>query len=523
MKSVLISILLLGGLCSCSYMQHAAVQSEYARIQRAEPGQVNLKHMLDRETYFVFGVTLDKQNRYNRVALAVAAYSDKFRPHEQVDTMYFAGAGTHYGLTLPEGAYQLLVFADLDGSQTYEPAEVVGRKTIVLNATTAPQKVLERVDIPLTDPTRVEWAEAIAPPQSAPPQPSLFFPAGAIRRLDDPIFARNVATLGMYDPASFLERAPTMFYALEEELGYKMPVVFVHGIGGSVRDFEAIVEHLDRDRYKPWFFYYPSGGDLDQLAEMFYRIFLSGRVAAPGEMPVIIISHSMGGLVVREALNRYQNKPQENKVRLWISIASPFGGHPAAATGEKHGLIVLPAWRDVNPENRFIRELYRNPLPPSINHQLLYAFHNPATLKLKDNSDGVVPLSSQLRPEAQKEATEQFGFGSSHTGILQDEGMRRYIFERMAQVQSAIPENHLALLLLGGYEEDICAGYDPMTRYIVDKIGKYAMALTRGEIEPIFPDQETFLRVMRGQEVPTSNFEKCWLKFLQENPTFDRD
>lgn len=56
-----------------------------------------------------------------------------------------------------------------------------------------------------------------------------------------------------YDPASFLENAPTMFYALEEDLEFKIPVVFFHGIGGSIRDFEPIVNQIDRERYKPWF------------------------------------------------------------------------------------------------------------------------------------------------------------------------------------------------------------------------------------------------------------------------------
>jgi len=37
------------------------------------------------------------------------------------------------------------------------------------------------------------------------PKKSLFYPAGTIRVLDDPIFDENIATLGMYDPASFME------------------------------------------------------------------------------------------------------------------------------------------------------------------------------------------------------------------------------------------------------------------------------------------------------------------------------
>ncbi len=72
---------------------------------------------------------------------------------------------------------------------------------------------------------------------------------------------------------------------------------------------------------------------------------------------MIVVAHSMGGLVVREAINRYQGKSSENPIHLFVSMATPFGGHAAAAIGEKHGLIVLPSWRDLNPENSFIGNL----------------------------------------------------------------------------------------------------------------------------------------------------------------------
>jgi alpha-beta hydrolase superfamily lysophospholipase len=86
---------------------------------------------------------------------------------------------------------------------------------------------------------------------------------------------------------------------------------------------------------KPWFFYYPSGGDLDQLAELLYQIFLSGKVYKSGGMPMIVSAHSMGGLIVREAINRYKGRQHENQVHLLITMVTPFGGHAAAALGEK--------------------------------------------------------------------------------------------------------------------------------------------------------------------------------------------
>ncbi len=523
MKIIFLSLFFLCCLCSCSYMKHASIQAEYARIQKADPGQVNLKHMIDRETYFVIGKTIDKNVTYTNLPIAVAAYSSKFKPHERVDTMYFSGAGTHFGLNLPEGDYQLLVFADRNKNQIFDQAEVIGRKAISLNKMTSPDKVMDRIEIQLSSPQRVDWAEAISKPNLAEPQQSLFYPTGAIRSLDDPLFSENMATLGMYDPASFMERSPTGFYALEEDLEFKIPVVFVHGVGGSIRAFEPIIGQLDRERYKPWFFYYPSGGDLDQLAELFHRIFLSGKVVTMAEMPMIIVAHSMGGLVVREALNKYENSPKENKVDLLVTIATPFGGHPAAASGEKHGLIVLPSWRDTNPENRFIKELFRKPLPETVEYQLLYAYDNPATLKINKNSDGVVPLSSQLRLEAQQEATGQLGFESSHTKILENEDMIGHILECMDRVKNFYPESHLEVLRRGGYDVKLSDNYSPFGQYIIHSVGRYWMAVSNGTLKPFFPEQERFLRVIKGEESPKYEVVEDWLRFLKEYPEIDRD
>jgi len=504
-------------------MKHASIQSEYARIQAADPGQVNLKHMIDKETYFVIGQTIDNNAKYSNLSLAVAAYSSKFKAHERVDTMYFAGAGTHFGLNVPEGDYQLLVFADRDNNQVFDQSEVIGQKAISLNPTTSPNKVLDRIEIQLSSPSQVEWAEAISKPNLAEPKPSLFFPTGAIRSLDDPLFANNVATLGMYDPASFLEKVPTMFYALEEDLGFKIPVVFVHGIGGSIRDFEPIINQLDRERYKPWFFYYPSGGDLDQLAELFHRIFLSGKVIKLREMPMITVAHSMGGLIVREALNKYDNSSDENKIRLLVTMASPFVGHPAASLTEKNGLMVLPSWRDLNPESRFVKELFRKPLPQTIEHQLLYAYDNPAMLKISKNSDGVVPLSSQLPLEAQQQATGQLGFESSHTGILKNEQMISHLFERMDQVQNFYPESHLKVIRRGGYDVALTDDYSPLSQHAIHSVGRYWMAISKGTLKPFFPEQERVLRVIKGEESAKSKVVKDWVRFLKEYPDIDRD
>ena len=55
-------------LCSCTYLKYASVQAEYARIQNAEPGQLNVKHMIDRDTYFVHGLCNDAAGSFAGLA-----------------------------------------------------------------------------------------------------------------------------------------------------------------------------------------------------------------------------------------------------------------------------------------------------------------------------------------------------------------------------------------------------------------------------------------------------------------------
>ena len=505
---------------SCTYIKNVLKQSGYIKTQRTNPSQHNLKHMIDGQTYFVYGQVLKGNNTYPESPLMLGAYSNRYKSNELVDSTHIVYTDTHYALNLPGGKYELLVLADQDQDGRFGQSEVVGRLQIELNHEQYPDRVAGKIDIRLSEQQPAAWTINSPVPELTLSQQSLVYPKGAIRNLNDPLFDANIAALGMYEPAAFLELGPTLFYALEED-SFKIPVIFVHGMGGSARDFTQIVDRLDRTRYQPWFFYYPSGTDLEQLADIFYNIYLSGTVNYRGEMPIIIIAHSMGGLIAREALNRYSDKSHENHVALLITIASPFAGHPSAALGERNSPLVLPCWRNLNPQSAFIDRLFRKSLPSSVKHQLLYTYNNSKKLAQGKGGDGTVPTSSQLRIEAQRQSTQQVGFNNTHTGVLRDENAIAFIIGSVNQIKSSYPEPHLKILMAGGYDVALDDSYSPKEKYFILTMGKYLSSLANGRIDTFeSPVLESFVAVAQGKAKAKSEVEIAWLKFVKDYPQY---
>lgn len=504
----------LGG---CSYVEAIGSQAGYGLRQMVSPEQRVYKHMVHRATFFVFGKIINAGPVAGQT-IAVIALSDQFRPSEVVDVNHVARADSYYGLNLPPGEYRLVVVGDLNRDGRYDETEVVGSRAVSLRAHDVPDMVLGGYDIDLAVHERAGGGTfRVEVPKTTERTESLIYPKGTLRSMDDPIFAPQMADLGLYEPAAFLEAAPMMFYALEEDNGFKVPVVFVHGIGGTVRDFDAIVAALDRTRFRPWFFYYPSGSDVDQLAAMFYKIFLSGTVIPLGDMPLVIVAHSMGGLVVREALNRSGSEQHENRVARLITVASPMGGHPDARNSVQ-APVAVPSWLDLNPDSAFIANLHRKPLPAGVEYHLFFAFGDDRRVKVGVNSDGRVPLASQLTARAQQEAMEQHGFDETHSGILTSPQAIADILRIVSEVRAPIPEPHMREGMRGGYRVDLGPQYTPLEAYCIHNLGFYLDALASGALDPISPVQEHFIRAIRGDVPPTSEMETAWIKFNREYP-----
>ena len=100
-------------------------------------------------------------------------------------------------------------------------------------------------------------------------------------------------------------------------------MLFVHGISGYPREFAYLIDQLDRRRFQPWFYFYPSGAYLEDVAEHLRQTVIELR-AQLGFERLFVVAHSMGGLVSREfALGYYENTGRRT-IPLLVTIATPW-------------------------------------------------------------------------------------------------------------------------------------------------------------------------------------------------------
>lgn len=244
---------------------------------------------------------------------------------------------------------------------------------------------------------------------------------GKAVNLDDPVFSHKMAMEGLYYPQSFRQKTKSIYRLVSKPKKGNIPVVFVHGMGGTPRDWKYLLEHLDLEHYTPYLLYYASGEDFSKLAAMYNAWIISDRIFEEG--PGVVIAHSFGGVLVRDAINLMSEKQKKHN-SLFISLASPFGGDAKASEGVQNAPYVIPAWRSIADDGDFIKALYRNRLNEHLEFDLIFAYDNDGS---GPSGDGRVPLEKQLRSEAQEEARNIRGFKENHFSILNSEETAAYI------------------------------------------------------------------------------------------------
>jgi pimeloyl-ACP methyl ester carboxylesterase len=253
---------------------------------------------------------------------------------------------------------------------------------------------------------------------------------GEIANLADPRFDDAVAQDGLWRPFDFLFKGHPGVYFLGAYDSTKIPVLFVHGINGTPQNFRTLIGRLDRRRFQPWVYYYPSGAALSSVADHLTQTMRKLQVQY-GFPRFVVVAHSMGGLVSRGFLLRYA-KEGRAAVPLFVSIATPWDGHRGAELGLKTAPAVVRVWIDMAPGSDYLKSIYES--DPGIPHYLLFAFKNEG-IALGEASDGTVTVASQLRPAAQQAAARVEGYNETHMSVLESPAVAARLNGLLAQVK----------------------------------------------------------------------------------------
>ena len=243
------------------------------------------------------------------------------------------------------------------------------------------------------------------------------YQVGQVVSLDDPRFSAVNARWGLWIPQEFRPDTGAGLYFLQDYARDKTPLLFVHGSGGNPTDFRLLIESLDRSRYQPWVYFYPTGMRLERQSELLYRIIaaLQNRF---GFRRLGVLAHSMGGLVARGAISEAVGRSAPIEFPVFITLSTPWQGHAGAEKGVAQSPAVVPAWRDMATRSPFLKKIWDTPLPKETAYYLLFGYSGDFSLMINRNNDGAVSLASMLDPRAQAAARRTFGFNEDHGGVL---------------------------------------------------------------------------------------------------------
>lgn len=311
-----------------------------------------------------------------------------------------------YEFFLSKGAYFLFAFEDRNGNQDVDVGErSVGQAVEIKVGEQQTRRQNLRIDAVVTE-------EVVRKSRSAPWSDDRLVVVGEKASLDHRRFGRREAEAAVWRPTRAMYRYPAGLFVLDEVDPKRIPVLYVHGMGGYAQEFRPMIETLSRRRFQPWVFQYPGGLPLpnsrdalqDAIVEMTHRFDIR---------TVAVVAHSMGGLLARDTLGRNE---LSRIATCLVTIATPFGGVPSASEGVRSFPFVIPSWRDLDPLSPFIEQLYRHPLRPDTRYFLI-------DLQVNEIDDGVIPVASQRRKEALAEASTRRSYRYRHAEALAADDM----------------------------------------------------------------------------------------------------
>jgi len=339
-----------------------------------------------------------------------------------------------YELIVPQGQWQIIAFADTNSDLTWQPEESVGLYREGPIHIDQAGGVVQDVNIVVRERRQrdLDLPENVTMTTDKPANIH-YTSSGIVRALSDPLFNEDNGVKGFWRPLEFFREYGGTISFLQPFDPKKIPVLFVHGATGTPAGWQYLINHIDLNRYQPWFYFYPSGASIKSMADLLFwkLINLKSRYHVK-EMH--LVAHSMGGLVERSFLVDYGHLFPA--IRTFISLSTPWSGDELVENGLRYSPGVIPAWRDMDPNGEFALSIYRKKLPPGIAHYLLFG-HRGNRNPLRPNNDGVVTLATQLDPRAQAEAKMVFGFEEDHSSILESERVASVLNNILAREDGA--------------------------------------------------------------------------------------
>ncbi|MBN2041621.1 MAG: hypothetical protein JW864_16415 [Spirochaetes bacterium] len=258
--------------------------------------------------------------------------------------------------------------------------------------------------------------------------------------LNDSIFKSKYGEQGLFLPEKFLKKIKYNFYLLDKDSEDKMPVIFVHGAGGTPADWKYFVNNIDKNKFAPIVFYYPTGIRLKNSAGLLHKAI---KEIYNYHGKIILVAHSMGGLVCRGAIRCLIEDNLCNHISLYVSFSTPYGGLKQAQDGIEHlpDYAVVPSWKDVATKSVYLKELYFPVIPSETDFRLFFGYRNPKKFRIGPNSDGTITMNSQLDFRAQNEAKRIYGFNDDHESILKKKDVFKALNELLIQTSNSIKEN----------------------------------------------------------------------------------
>ncbi|MDM0014710.1 alpha/beta fold hydrolase [Variovorax sp. J22P168] len=340
-----------------------------------------------------------------------------------------------YHLAAPPGRYAILAFEDLNRNLRLD----AGERAVVRQGTALG---LDAIDNPPTPATGLD-SILIASSTPATVDPAIFgAPYAALLKLRaeefgapatiaEERFSPERVRQGLFEPLRFLREGRSGLFMLEPYNRERIPVIFVHGIGGSPRDWEHVIEKLDRKRFQPWVFFYPSGVPMSYSAmllsnavdDLYYRYAFATS---------IVVAHSMGGLVVRGAYNISEREGRTPPVHHVVTISTPWLGHSAGRWANVGPTRVPGSWIDMAPDSPYLHELTVVPRPGQVRHTLFFGYGGRSPL-VGGNNDGIVAVQSMLDPDIQSRADAVVGFDEDHMSILRSDAMNERLARRLQE------------------------------------------------------------------------------------------